>query len=126
MIYYNGKPTTISVNGTPLPCPSSMNESIEDLHGESSRNAAGYLVSDIIRANVVKLELHWNSLSRADYQALKNALGGQMFKSVKFTGSNGETTITMYKGALTASPYRLLDTGEIQLYTDITVSLIQR
>ena len=127
-------PTTISVDNQALPCPSEMKESLEDLHGESKRNARGYLVSDIVRSNVAKLDLNWKVLSKADYNNLKSLLGTDMFKQVKYVGSGGEITRTMYKGALSAAPYRLLYEGsassptvnEIQFYTDISLSLIEK
>lgn len=119
--------TTIAVNGHNLPCPSSMAVSLEDLHGESKRNAAGYLVSDIIRHNVTKIELKWNFLSVTDFNAIVSAFPSSgLFFPVKYTAGNTEKTITAYKGAIGRSVHQLLDTGNVDGYTGVSVNLIER
>lgn len=119
--------TTLQVAGVNLPCPSEMNVSLEDLHGESKRNASGYLVSDIIRHNVVKIHATWKYLSAADYSVLQNAFPRSgMFFPVRYTDGNAESTITAYKGALSRAAHRLMSTGRIDGYTGVSVDLIER
>ena len=127
--YANGdvKQTPVAVNGIPLPCPSEMGIGKSGLHANSERTASGILVSDKVRSNVVKLELKWNFLAAADYVRLENTLSGDMWKNVAYVEANGQTrTITMYRGDISMTPHRVLSTGRIDGYLNVSVNLIQR
>lgn len=121
------KQTPISVNGKPLPCPSEITISKEDLHAETERTAAGYLVADLKRSNVVKLSLNWKYLAAADYARLESILGTNMFKPIQYLENGGTyRTISGYKGGISATPHRIMDTGKINGYLNVSVSLIER
>lgn len=120
--------TCISVNGTALPPPSEMTVSREDLHGNTERNAAGYLVADLIRSNVLKISLSWAYLAQGDLTRIIAALGTAMWKTVVYHDerTNANSTATMYKGAMQYLPNRILSTGKIDGYRSVTVNLIEK
>ena len=119
--------TTVSVNGQALPCPSEMSVSKDDLHVETERNAAGVLMGELVRSDVVKLELKWNYLKAADYVRLEGILGKNLWKPVQYLEANGGTrSLSMYKGTVKATPHRLLETGRIDGYLNVAVNLIER
>lgn len=123
------KQTPISVNGQPLPPPAyddGMTVGKEDLHSEAERTAAGYLATDLIRSDVVKIELSWPHLSVEDTARLEAAIGKNMWKTVAFLDNNVWHTLTMYKGPFKKSPYRLLKTGKLEGYRNITLNLIEK
>lgn len=79
--------------------PSKATVSYQDLDGESERNADGYLVRQIIRRNVVKVELEFPPMSTSEINEILAALNSPEFSFTypdPLTGSSN--TITAYCG----------------------------
>ena len=92
--------SSFSVNGSPLPVePKSASVTYQDLDGESERNANGILVRQIIRRNVVKVELEFTVMDSATAMSIIS-----MFDSPKFSftypdpRTGTDKTITAYCG----------------------------
>ena len=121
------KLTPMRIGGVPIPCPSEWNISESDLQKNSERNAAGYLVTDRIRTNVRKFELKWSFLLPKDFVALKKLISQNMFMAIEYADEAGAmNTATVYKGDLTRTVSRILATGEIQGFLNVSVNLIER
>lgn len=120
------KLTPIQISNTPIPCPSEWQIGYSDLHKNSERNASGYLTADRVRANVRKHELKWAFLLPGDFSALKTILSASMFMPMDYIEGDAQKSMTAYKGDISATPYRLLQTGEIQGYRNVSVDLIER
>ena len=120
--------TPISVNGYPLPTPSDMSYSREDLHANTERTASGILVADMIRANVLHLTLQWPFLANSDMVRFLQYVGTNMFKQVQY--QNEQTGVlssaVMYKSNLAYIPHRVIETGVIDGWRNITLNLIER
>ena len=79
--------------------PSKATVSYQDLDGESERNADGYLVRQIIRRNVVKVELEFPPMTTDKINEILAALNSPEFSFTypdPLTGSSN--TITAYCG----------------------------
>ena len=60
--------------------PSKATVSYQDLDGESERNADGYLVRQVIRRNVVKIELEFPPLPTGELNKILKALDAPEFE----------------------------------------------
>jgi hypothetical protein len=120
--------TPLEIEGVPLPPPSGLTLSREDLHSSSERNARGQLVSDIIRSNVLKMNVTWKYLTADELQALMELVSRRMFMNVKYYSdlTQAYTTAKMYKGAVSYTPHRVLNTGEIDGWLNVRISLIEK
>ena len=120
--------TPLEIEGVALPPPSSMTVSREDLHSSSERNARGQLVSDIIRSNVLKINLTWKYLTADQVETLMNVVSRRMFMSVKYYSDLTQSyqTTKMYKGAVSYTPHRILSTGTIDGWLNVQMSLIEK
>ena len=120
--------TPISVNGYPLPTPTEMNYTREDLHANSERTASGILVADMIRANVLHISLQWSYLPNVDMTRFLQYIGTNMFKPVQYQNeqSGQLSTATMYKSNMSYIPNRVMETGAIDGWHSITLNLIER
>lgn len=56
-----------------------MTVAVIDLDGESTRNAAGILVRDVIRLGVRKMDIAWGALSDEESRTILNALSSPFF-----------------------------------------------
>lgn len=119
--------TPIRINGIAVPCPSDWQIGLSDLHKNSERNASGYLTADRVRTNVRKFEIKWSYLLPRDYAALVTLISADMFMSLEYIGEDGDLkTMTVYKGDISSTPHRLLQTGELLGYMNVSVSMIER
>lgn len=121
------KLTPIRINGVTIPCPSEWQTGKSDLQKNAERNADGYLVADLVRSNVEKHELRFAFLLPEDLAKLETLLSHGMWKTMDYMDKTGDLkTITVYKGDLSYTPKRILETGEIQGYIGVAVNLIER
>ena len=97
-----GGTSSFSVNGHPLPVePKSASITYQDLDGESERNANGYLVRQILRRDVVKIELEFGPIySETAFELLR--MFDDEERTFEFTYpdplTNDIATITAYCG----------------------------
>lgn len=94
----------ISINGVAIATPSVYEITIQDLDGESNRNANGDLIRDRITVKR-KINLEWPPLSQSEIQTLLNAVSSVFFTVTFPDPQQGMTTKTMYVGDRTAPAY---------------------
>lgn len=114
----------LSVNGVELPTPSKMLISDYDI-SEAKRNAKGYMVMDVVRHNVHKLEITWKKLTFEQYKQIRDAVQQKVYLSVTFhiPEQNKEGTLTMYVGDREVEPYSFV--SNMRYYTDVPLHLIE-
>ena len=75
--------SSFKIDGKPLEdrrCPKSCNITYQDLDGEGTeRNANGYLVRQVVRRNVVKLNIEFAPMMTSDVNYLLNAFNKEKF-----------------------------------------------
>lgn len=114
--------------------PSKATVSYQDLDGESERNADGYLVRQVIRRNVVKVELEFPPMSTTDINNILAALNAPEFSFTypdPLTGSSN--TIRAYCGDRQLGYLRLgygttrinMLSVDTDLYDGLRVSIIE-
>lgn len=115
----------LSVNGVELPTPSKMLISDYDISSEAKRNARGYLVMDIVRHNVHKLEITWKKLTFDQYKQIRDIVAQKVYLSVAFyiPEQGKEGTLTMYVGDREVEPYSYVD--NMRYYLDVPLHLIE-
>lgn len=94
----------LSINGVAIATPSVYEITIQDLDGESNRNANGDLVRDRITVKR-KINLEWPPLSQGEIATLLNAVSSVFFTVTFPDPQLGLITKTMYVGDRTAPAY---------------------
>lgn len=116
-----------AVNGVTLPTPDEdADYTLEDMNGKSWRDGKGEAHSVWLRRNVVKVELKWSEMTKAEFEALNNACRRDSQGFYKFHDiTDGD--ITIYTGSdLKFKKHRVdPDTGEVT-YKDVSLSFIQK
>lgn len=115
------------VEGISLPDPSKMVPSDSDL-SDSNRNARGYMIAQVIREDVHKLECTWSKLSAEEYMLIRTAIKKKFDLSVKYfcpdLGKQGE--LKMYAGnRKTPIKYFMMYEGGVPVYNDVTLNFIE-
>ena len=87
----------ISRNGVVMPTPKSYEVGIQDIDGETNRNAAGYMCRDRI-ATKRQLTMEWPPLSQSESSTLLNAVADEFFSCTFPDPKDGTITKTMYVG----------------------------
>ena len=134
--------SSFKFKGQDLPVfPKSGRISYQDLDGESERNAKGYLVRQVIRTNVVKIELEFPPMPEKDAKALlalfnKHSEFSFTYPDSFFGGGSGVNTITAYCGDRSLGYMWIKETTYIDsnfntvhasetMYDGLTVSIIE-
>lgn len=101
----------IIIGGTEIASPSSWEPSMYDIT-KSGRNAAGYMVMDIVRKNVRRKDATWRMLKDADYQHILDTItANKPIAEVTFIDGSRTETMTCYFGDISgSSDYTLWDT----------------
>lgn len=96
---------------------------INDIDGESHRDATGSLIRDRITSKH-KLNIEWKALKKQEANTILNQIEGKGSFSVQFFSpfANREITLTMYAGNRSIEYYSL--NPNIQL-VDISVNFIE-
>ena len=127
------------VDGTPLEgklCPSSFSVTYQDLDGEGTeRNANGILVRQIIRRNVIKIEIQFAPMTTEEANTIINLFNKEQFQ---FTYPDPlystNRTITAYCGDRNVNlkfvdyELRKLPTGDVRyydIYEGLSFSIIE-
>lgn len=102
----------LSINGVAIATPKSFQVDIQDLDGESNRNAQGDMIRDRI-ATKRKLECEWGPLTQNEIQILLSAVSSVFFTVTFPDPQLGMVTKTMYVGDRTAPAYQYIN-GEVK------------
>jgi hypothetical protein len=94
----------IKINGVDIATPKVFGVDINDIDGETERNAQGDMMRDKIAVKK-KLNMEWPPLENNEISVLLNAVKDVFFQVTYPDPSEGETTKTMYVGTRTAAMY---------------------
>jgi hypothetical protein len=114
----------IKVNGVDIATPKVFSVEINDIDGETERNANGDLIRDRIAVKQ-KLNMEWPPLTNLGNATLLQAVSGVFFDVTypdPITGTN--ITKTMYVGARSASVLKIVS-GQIT-WEGLKMSFIER
>ena len=109
----------IKINGVDIATPKSFSVEINDIDGETERNASGDLIRDRIAVKR-KLECEWPPLTDGQISSLLQSVSNVFFSVTYPDPMNGTITKTMYVGARTAALYK------VGLWEGLKMSLIER
>lgn len=113
----------LKINGVAIATPSAYEVTIQDLDGESNRNASGNMIRDRIAVKR-KLNLEWPPLSQWEVSTLLNAVSS-IFFTVEFPDPQlGMVTKTMYVGDRTAPAYQY-KSGEVK-WSNLKMNFIEK
>lgn len=98
----------ISIKGVVIPTPKTFEVTINDLDGESNRNARGELLRDRIAVKR-KLNLEWPALSQSEISTLLKAVSSVFFTVTFPDPQLGVITKTMYVGDRTSPAYQYIN-----------------
>lgn len=112
------------VGGVTLPDPSEMTISDYDI-SESERNANGKMVSQMIRADVHKIECKWKLLRPDEYMVIRKAIKKKFGLDVKFfiPEQNEDGELEMYAGDRKTPIYTYVD--GVPVYKDFSLNFIE-
>lgn len=114
----------LKINGVELPTPSAMTPSDYDIT-EAVRNARGFMIMEMIRANVHKLECSWNYLTPDQYKIIRDVIAPKYNLAVEYvipeTATSG--TIYAYAGNRTSPIYTYKD--GYPAYQNVTINFIE-
>ena len=94
----------LKINNVNIKAPSVFQVDIQDIDGESNRNAKGKLLRDRIAVKR-KLNLEWGPLKQSEIAPILNAVSGVFFTVTFPDPELGIITKTMYVGDRTAPAY---------------------
>ncbi|SFG05412.1 DUF6711 family protein [Clostridium cadaveris] len=113
----------IKINGVAIATPKVYEVTVQDLDGETNRNAAGTLIRDRIAVKR-KINLEWQPLSQSEISALLNAVSGEFFTITFPDPQLGTITKTMYVGDRTAPAYQFKN-GEVK-WSGLKMNFIEK
>lgn len=99
----------IQINGVDIATPKTFQFSLNDIDGETNRNAKGEMIRDRITVKR-KLELEWGPLTMSECSAILKAVSSTFFSVTYPDALEGKNiTKTMYVGDRTAPMYTFKD-----------------
>ena len=113
----------LKVNGVAIATPKTYEVTIQDLDGESNRNASGNMIRDRIAVKR-KINLEWPPLSQGEVSALLNAVSSVFFTVIFPDPQQGVITKTMYVGDRTAPAYQYKN-GEVK-WSGLKMNFIEK
>ena len=117
----------VTIGGYELPEPSSYN-AVTSTIVDSARNVSGYVVGNVIRSDVAKIELSWKYLTAQQWANILSLFTNSFYNDVRFLNqaTNAYTTRTMYVSDRTAGMWRRdPNTGDVMGYTNCSLSLVE-
>ena len=115
--------SNLLLNGVAVVAPKSFQVDIQDVDGETGRNANGDMVRDRITTKR-KLECEWGQLSQAEISQILNAVSGVFFSVSYPDPINGQTTGTFYVGDRTSPAYTF--TNKFKPWSGLKFNLVER
>ncbi|HEM4266434.1 TPA: hypothetical protein U1X30_001572 [Streptococcus suis] len=111
------------INGVTVVPPKSFQVSVNDVDGETERNANGDMVRDRITTKR-KLECEWGMLTQAEMALIQSAVQPVFFEVSYPDPVLGQTSKTFYVGDRTAPAYSF--TEKFKPWSGLKFSLIER
>lgn len=117
----------VSIGGYNLPEPSTYSATTSTIV-DSARNVSGYVVGNVIRSDVAKVELTWRYLTAQQWANILSLFSASFYNDVRFYNqvTNSYDVRKMYCSDRTASIWRRdPETGAIMGYTGASLSLVE-
>lgn len=111
------------INGVAVKPPKSFQVGIQDIDGETGRNANGDMVRDRITVKR-KLDCEWGMLTQGEMSQILNAVSPEFFTVSYPDPMLGQTTKTFYVGDRTAPSYSF--TEQFKPWSSAKFNLIER
>lgn len=111
------------INGVAVKPPKSFQVGIQDIDGETGRNANGDMVRDRITTKR-KLDCEWGMMTQEEMSQLLNAVSAVFFEVSYPDPVKGQTTGTFYVGDRTAPSYTF--TEKFKPWSGAKFNLVER
>lgn len=111
------------VNGVAVVTPKTFKVAINDIDGETGRNANGDMIRDRISVKR-KLECSWGMLTQNEIQTLLNAVQSEFFSVTYPDPQLGQTTKTFYVGDRTTPAYSWVE--NMKPWSDLSMNFVER
>lgn len=113
----------LKINGVAIATPKTYEVTVQDLDGETNRNADGGLIRDRIAVKR-KINLEWPPLTQAEISTLLTAVSGVFFTVTFPDPQLGMVTKTMYVGDRTSPAYQFKN-GEVK-WSGLKMNFIEK
>lgn len=114
----------LKINGTEVTAPKTYQVDINDIDGDSNRNAVGKLLRDRIAVKR-KLEMEWGPLTQDEISTLLSSVKDEFFECEFIDTIEGVATRTMYVGDRTAPAIMRDEDGNI-LWKGLKMDFIEQ
>lgn len=117
----------VSIGGFDFPEPSTYNATTSTIV-DSARNVSGYVVGEVVRNDVAKVELTWKYLTAQQWANILSLFANSFYNDVTFYNqvTASYTTRTMYVSDKTAGMFRRHPTtGDVLGWTECSLSLVE-
>lgn len=117
----------VSIGGYNLPEPSTYSATTSTIV-DSARNVSGYVVGNVIRSDVAKVELTWKYLTAQQWATILSLFNASFYNDVRFMNqaTNSYDVRRMYVSDREASIFRRHpETGAIMGYVSCRLSLVE-
>ncbi|MTV64105.1 DUF6711 family protein, partial [Streptococcus pneumoniae] len=94
----------LTINGVAVKPPKSFQVGIQDIDGETGRNANGDMMRDRITTKR-KLDCEWGMMTQGEISQLLHAVSSKFFEVSYPDPMDGQVTKTFYVGDMTAPSY---------------------
>lgn len=115
----------LKINGTEVTAPKTYQPSLNDIDGDSNRNAVGKLLRDRI-ATKRKIEMEWGPLTQDEISTLLNAVQDEFFSCEFLDPKDGVITKTMYVGDRTAPAYTYDEDSKEMRWKSLKMDFIEQ
>ncbi|WAW99478.1 hypothetical protein OIY87_03780 [Streptococcus gallolyticus] len=115
--------SNLIINGVSVVPPKSFQVGVQDVDGETGRNANGDMVRDRITTKR-KLEIEWGMLTQSECSAILSAVSAVFFSVSYPDPISGQSTRTFYVGDRTAPAYSF--TNKFKPWSGLKFNLIER
>ncbi|WP_099335799.1 DUF6711 family protein [Clostridium cadaveris] len=113
----------LKINNTEIATPKVYEVTVQDLDGETNRNANGDMIRDRIAVKR-KINLEWPPLSQSEISTLLTAVSGVFFTVTFPDPQDGLITKTMYVGDRTSPAYQFKN-GEVK-WSGLKMNFIEK
>lgn len=115
----------LRINGVSVKTPKSLKVLVQDVDGQSTRNAAGRMVRDRIAVKR-KLECEWGPLSQSEIATLYNAMSGAFFNVMYTDPQNGQTSKVFYAGDRSSPIYSFNPKFQQMMWQGLSVNFVEQ
>ncbi len=116
----------LTINGVAVKAPKSFSAAVQDIDGNSTRDASGNMHRDRITVKR-KLTIAWGPLSNNEIATIMQAVSGVFFKATYPDPQTGaQATASFYVGDRTAAAYSWSDTFSAMMWQNLSFDLIEQ